>query len=621
MPATSSPKKLEHIVELQNIRNPETIPSGYEGKTGSTDPTGFIAGLIDFRYLGIKYKATDLLGFGFDSVCATCSNHYTVIFVDKKMISEAYTLQNGTDYQLILPIDNDIKNGNQFCRYLIDELNKPDNSVFTNHFQQYAYKEAQLFIFDNRNMELGDFYTSVHRTEVGLKAEYKGPNILINTDYDVDDVEVALLWSDGTTDILTSSEWTPSSLTVLVIGPNIFYASYNENLYLTAEYVVNGYWIDHIEATYKGPDMPVGEFYDTHDVEVIGVFEDGSTIPIDHDDCTWETNLYINDNGSLRKFVRYIDMFDREFIADYYVPGIPRPIELRAKYLSTKKIEGSQIQKGEVRVTVIYLLNDFDIDHRQTEERFLQPDDWDFVETDIVDENNQGALVIKWETDISFIHFMFYTSIQVLFINGTEAYLLAWYEGPEIEVGETYDLRHVIIYLCEPGKDRVQLQYLDPGVIMDRDTVIHKEGNNEYEVMYQYSRWPLKTKYYVPGVISAKYPDVDFQILYIVKDTYEEIDLTQEFLPYFTYQGAFIISWNQFMLRIRDYEQEGRPYFGMFRVEAPKRTGLWNKYASSWHVYVFNNRNLKAEIYKVYCEPIKEEEDNGQTEESNPDDE
>lgn len=618
MPTTSSTRKLEDVVEPQNIRNPEVVPTGWEDKTGSTDPTGYLAGLIDFRYLGIKYKATDLLGFGFDSTCSTCDRHYTIVFVDARQVSESYVIRNNYDYVFVLPIDDNIKDGHQLCKYIVDELNKPDNFSFIDHFQQYVYKDEQLFVFDNRRTELGSFFTSVHRLAIGLKAEYKGPNILIGTDYNVDDVEVTLIWSDGTTDILTSSEWTPSSLTVLVIGPNIFYASYNENLYLTAEYIVNGYWIDHIIAEYKGPDMLVGEIYDTHDVEVLGVFEDGSTIVINHDKCTWETDLYINDNGRLRKFVRYIDMFDREFVADYFVPSLPRPIELRAKYLSVKKIEGSKIQKEELRVSVIYLLNDFDMDHRQTEEIFLQPDDWEFLATDIVDENNQGVLVVKWEVDVSVIHFIFYASIQVHFIDGTHSYLLAWYEGPEIEVGDTYDLRHVIIYLCEPGKDRIQLQYLDPGVIMSRDMVIRKEGDNEYEVMYQYSRWLLKTKYYVPGIISAKYPDVAFQVIYIVKDTYEEIDLTEEFRPYFTYQSAFIISWNQFMLRIRDYDEHGNPYFGMFRVEAPKRTGLWNKYASSWHVYVFNTRNLKAEIYKVYCEPIKEDEDNGKTKEDLP---
>lgn len=619
MPTT---RQLEDVVQPQNIRNPVTVPIGCEDWThgyGNADPTGHNAGLIDFRYLGPRYKATDLIGFGLDSTCATCDNHYTMVFIDKRFASNSYVVQSGSDYIFVLPVDDSIRDGHTFCKYIVDELNKPENSDFTNHFQQYAYKDAQLFVFDNRTYEqLGSFFTSVHRMAIGLHAVYKGPGVRLLQDYNPNDVEVTLVWSDGTTEILTTSEWTPSSLTIFTKGPNIFIATYNDNPNLTAEFIVNGVWIVRIEAIYKGPVIPIQEDYDTHDVEVTAYFDDNSAIPLTHDECIWETDLYINDNGLLRKFVRYIDMTDEEFVADYFVPGTPRPIILKAKYLGVKRTEGTKIEQGEVRVSVVYLLNDFDIDHRQTEERYLQKEDWEFLETDIADENNDGVLMIKWETDVSFIHFCFVTSIKISFIDGTETYLLAWYEGPEIEVGETYDIRHVIIYLCEPGKDRIQLHYLDQGVIMNRDTVIRKEGENEYEVMYQYSRWLLKTKYYVPGVISLRYPDVAFQVIYIVKDTYEEIDLTEDFLPYFTYQGAFTISWNQFMLRIRDYEQDGNPYFGMFRVEAPKRTGLWNKYASSWHVYVFNTKNLKAEIYKVYCEPIKEDEDDGKTEENRP---
>lgn len=616
-------KKLEDIIEPQNIRNPEIVPSDCEDWTtgyGDIEPSGAKCGVMDFRYLGVKYKASHLIGYGFDSICGTCSRHYTVVFIDKKFSNQSYTIQEGNDFIFVLPIDDTIKDGYSLCKYIVDELKKPENAIFISHFQQYAYKDEQLYVFDNRkNTELRSFFSSIHKLAIGLKAEYKGPNIKLYQQYNQNDVEVTLIWSDGTTDILTDSEWTPSSLTVSVTGPNTYTAYYNQNLYLTADYVVNGVWIREIKAEYKGPNIPVGEYYDTHDVEVTAIFEDDSVAILDWEECDWETDLYINDNGLLRKFVSYTEIENNVLIADYFVPGIPRPIGIKAKYLSTKKIEGTQILQEEVRVSVTYLLNDFDIDHRQTEERFLQKEEWEFLETDIVDTDNDGTLIIKWEDDVSFIHFCFMASIQVQFINGTNAYLLAWYEGPEIEVGETYDLRHVIIYLCEPGKDRIQLHYLDPGVIMSRDMVIRQEGDNEYEVMYQYSRWLLKTKYYVPGIISKKYSDVPFQVIYIVKDTYEEIDLTEDFLPYFTYQGAFIISWNQFMLRIRDYEQEGNPYFGMFRVEAPKRTGLWNKYASSWHVYVFNTRNLRAEIYKVYCEEIKEDEDNGKTEESLPD--
>lgn len=106
------------------------------------------------------------------------------------------------------------------------------------------------------------------------------------------------------------------------------------------------------------------------------------------------------------------------------------------------------------------------------------------------------------------------------------------------------------------------------------------------------------------------YPNPDFEVLYITKDTFNEIDLTEEFRPYFTYGKELIVTWEEFLKRIHDYvHKDGKKYFGMFKITTPPRTGLYGKYASTWHVYCPDDHTLKAEIYKLYTS--KEDEEDG----------
>ncbi len=618
-------KNFQDIVEIQNIRFPAFIPSDYE-KTTADPNTGspisivnFSAALVDFKYLGIKYKASDLYGCGIETSCLANVPFCRIVFANQSVIQKPYAATWGSAFVFTLPIsDTFIKTGENLCAYIVNELCKNEYGYknFLSNYQQYAYRGSELYVYDNRNLTLSSFAMGVYNVPVALRATYYGPSIKVGEQYDINDVEVEIIWIDDDVSTLPANQWEVSSLVVSALGPNVFTVYCTTGLDFTAEFIVNGLGVSGLRAEYIGPPIPIQECYDIHNVKVELAFSDNTFKSIDCDKLLWEKNLRINDNGLLRKFVSYTDESGDTYTADYFVPGVPRPFILKARYLSVKKAEGSKIQKNELKVSVIYLLNDFDIDHRQTEERFLQPDDWTFLDTDIINSDNDGTLMIKWETDISFMHFCFIASVQIHFIDITEAYLAVWYEGPSIEVGDSYSLDDLVIYLCEPNKDKIPLHYYDPSVIINMDTTVTHEGDNKYEISYRYEGWLLKATYYVPGIISKIYPNIDFKVVYIVKDTFEEIDLTEDFRPYFTYINGLVISWNQFMLRIRDYELQGKPYFGMFRVDAPKRTGLWNKYASSWHVYVYNTRDLIAEIYKVYCDPIKEVNPDGEIQEN-----
>lgn len=622
-PVTSDPpvKKLEEVLGNSAINFADVVPADCDAVSRKADEYGNYVGSgcssISFAGFGKDYFADQLIGYGFDSNCNTCDAHYSIIFMASDELPAVKYMNSGYDYILMLPLDNSMfSNGAQLCQYIMQEVNDPNKGLFTDHYQQYAIKGDTIYIFDNRPWydQLGAFYTYVFKICIKIECEYVGPNpIRIGFDYDPNDVIVYGTWHDGTVTVLPSKLYQLSSLTVTQPGPNEFTVTYIRNWDLKDTFTINGRSILAIKAEYNGPEVLVRDEYNPQYVTVTALLVGGSTEPIQYTDCIFPDRLII-DNKYNRKECFYHDEDGTQFGCEFIVLGIPRPIELIPKYIGPVKILDDWVAKPEFKCQVKYLLNIFEEDCLQTEIVDIEQDDWEFAGDTIITEANDGWISLSFTKDFDYTEVVLYAQCYVPYIT-LSATLKAWYEGPSIEVGEQYVLPNVVIYICQPGKDRIRLLYNDAGVIMDRDTVVRQKGPNYYTVQYINQRINIRTQYIVPGIVSKEFPDHGFKVLYIVKGTFEEIDLTNDFRPYFTFQDNFVITWQQFLNRLIDYAKDGTPYFGMFRVVAPKRTGLYNKYASEWHVYCFDDFNLKAEIYKIYSDEIKEDDDNGTTQE------
>lgn len=128
---------------------------------------------MDFSGLGKDYQLYDLLGMGFNSTCATCSNHYSVMFVygdTDKVASNGtgYTMSNDGNSNYTLQIDlkqmleKGINDGASFVNAIVDVI---DESRFDFHFQQYAADGAKLYVCDNRKRALGSFDTKPYEID------------------------------------------------------------------------------------------------------------------------------------------------------------------------------------------------------------------------------------------------------------------------------------------------------------------------------------------------------------------------------------------------------------------------------------------------------------------------
>ncbi len=126
---------------------------------------------LDFSGLGTDFQLYDLLGTGFNSTCATCTNHYSVVFTwggtDRKS-SDGYGYSviddDQQNYTLMIDINSmmsanpnlGIKTGADFTRALVNIINE---AGFDFHFQQYAADGGKLYVCDNRHNALGSFDT------------------------------------------------------------------------------------------------------------------------------------------------------------------------------------------------------------------------------------------------------------------------------------------------------------------------------------------------------------------------------------------------------------------------------------------------------------------------------
>lgn len=173
------------------------LTNGAPGVDGVKYPGAY----IDFSDFGNTYTADTLIGLGFNSTCKTCSNHYSIVFVEDASLSTTpqgykynYKSQNN-DYALQIDINSiNAKNGEELASALIDIVSE----CFDFHFTQYAAEGSKLYIYDNRPSNSGtmdatfetkphlDIYKDVFSVSLNTN---DGKTLNFNYTYDYEDIK------------------------------------------------------------------------------------------------------------------------------------------------------------------------------------------------------------------------------------------------------------------------------------------------------------------------------------------------------------------------------------------------------------------------------------------------
>ena len=187
------------------------------------------------------------------------------------------------------------------------------------------WKESSLIVSKSGANKFTAYYNDLqagytvtgYAVPTKIVAEYKGKPVKTGEDYNKDDVVITVVYSDSSTKVISSKEWTANSTLVANAGENKFTATYSG---LTAEFVVTGYLeVSGLKAKYTGDPVLVGKKYKKSDVDVKVVYHDGTTKKLSKSD--WEASgTVVKKDGSNTFEATYAGFSDEYKVKGYTLP-------------------------------------------------------------------------------------------------------------------------------------------------------------------------------------------------------------------------------------------------------------------------------------------------------------
>lgn len=406
-------KKLEDVIGYSNLNPsglldcPIDLSTLTEYNKTQTQPETLVqsASWIDFKGLGSDFSLSNLIGFGFDSTCCTCSNHYAVVFTN---LTENSFVVNGNDRVLMIGINGitGISTGAAFCKYIYDIINTQPQ--FTNHYTGYGYNGSKFWIYDHRNTQSpnietgrGLFYSSTYKIAIRMTADYIGSPVMEMEEYDLDDVVVKVEYSNGDIEELLPSEYSVSRK--VVMRDQTTFTAVHKHLSDTFE--VPCLYVTQFLAIYTGPRIFMYNDYSLNDLEVSIEYN----LP-EYNKVLNPTEYSVSSQTVTKIGPNYYTATEavtgKQYTAKFCVIGIRIILDIRAKYI------GPDIPVSDS----------------------ADPDDI-VVELDTVDENNENfiTLLLRYGTDI----------IVEEGIEFTDEYLL---EAPGLLVTHVGDNIRTVVY-------------------------------------------------------------------------------------------------------------------------------------------------------------------------------
>lgn len=364
--------------------------------------------------------------------------------------------------------------------------------------------------------------------------------------------------------------------------------------------------ISHLKAEYTGPDIVIGASYNKREVLLICTYDNGDQVCIPPDKFQVDSLVVhkLNENvfyamyrGIMVSFVvkgksAFTTLTSNRTIQDRLTKGEAfesRP-HITKEQLQTyiRKFDGTvrKLDNDEYEITK----NDPPYDIFSTYYRSVSG-----VSKKYSDYDELAYIEVE--------HGNYYDSIFTkvrIHVKPKFKSIFAWYEG--FSLRNTKEFRPIdMIIIMEADSGRyLRIPYDFPGVSFS----IIDNGDYTATVTIAYQRDEkseiLTYNVSIPIIVpEEETEDIDFKVT-LCKDEWfaEDRDVTDVFREALTTEDRLSINWNTFMKTSFDYG-----YRGTLLVDAPKRTGLDNRFATVWKV-ICDGKTLKATVIKTYDKPI-----------------
>lgn len=235
--------------------------------------------------------------------------------------------------------------------------------------------------------------------------------------------------------------------------------------------------------SYTGKPIPVGETYDIQDLDMYVVYSDGNKAILKQGFTVDPEDQVIHNVGSNVVKVNYVTPNGALYTASVIITGIKNLVSIEATYDGPNVAYGQEAKKKYFIVVAHY-----------SDDSSATVTDFIFPSGNIVSETNGGVISIYYNG--------FYTSAVVPTYDVTTSRLIAYYNGPNVEVGHDFISSYCTIKIYYQASDGINSHYedIDPKLCKFMPTTIDHEGVNYITVEYTGRLGPIKTKMIVIGI-------------------------------------------------------------------------------------------------------------------------
>ena len=238
-----------------------------------------------------------------------------------------------------------------------------------------------------------------------------------------------------------------------------------------------------ITGSYKGGGVPVGEVFDTKMLELYVIYADGNKARLLDNYTTDPTDKIITVVGSNVVKINYTTPTGKALTTTVIIEGIKNLQGITALY------DGPHVGFGNEALRKYFI-----VVAQYSDGSSATVTDFSFPSGNIVSETNGGVLQIYYKG--------FYTDVVVPTYAVSTSRLMAYYNGPNVEVGHDFDIKYCKIKIYYASADGLHDRYedIDPSLCTFSTTMVDHEGVNQITVQYVGQAGPVNTVMVVIGI-------------------------------------------------------------------------------------------------------------------------
>lgn len=238
-----------------------------------------------------------------------------------------------------------------------------------------------------------------------------------------------------------------------------------------------------ITGSYKGGGVPVGEAFDTKMLELYVIYADGNKARLLDNYTTDPADKIITVVGSNVVKINYTTPTGKALTTTIIVEGIKNLQGITALY------DGPHVGFGNEALRKYFI-----VVAQYSDGSSATVTDFSFPSGNIVSETNGGVLQIYYKG--------FYTDVVVPTYAVSTSRLMAYYNGPNVEVGHDFDIKYCKIKIYYASADGLHDRYedIDPSLCTFSTTMVDHEGVNQITVQYVGQAGPVNTVMVVIGI-------------------------------------------------------------------------------------------------------------------------